>query len=105
MSIKSLGYMRIEATDVAAWREFGAEGAGHGRGRRRSTDGALYLRMDEFAARLVIVPGEHDRLLTPAGRCAERRRAAGDPQAGSTSRARRTRRPPPPRWPNAASTG
>ena len=32
------------------------EGAG-------STEGALYLRMDEFPARLVIVPGEHDRLL------------------------------------------
>jgi len=28
-----------------------------------STDGALYLRMDEFPARLVIVPGEHDRLI------------------------------------------
>ena len=28
-----------------------------------ATDGALYLRMDEFPARLVIVPGEHDRLL------------------------------------------
>ena len=27
------------------------------------TEGALYLRMDEFPARLVIVPGEHDRLL------------------------------------------
>ena len=28
-----------------------------------TTDGALYLRMDELPARLVIVPGEHDRLL------------------------------------------
>ena len=28
-----------------------------------STDGALFLRMDEFPARLVIVPGEHDRLI------------------------------------------
>ena len=27
------------------------------------TEGALYLRMDEFPARLVIVPGERDRLL------------------------------------------
>ena len=34
MSIRSLGYLRIEATDVAAWREYGAEGARHGRGRR-----------------------------------------------------------------------
>ncbi len=62
MSIRSLGYLRLEATNVAAWREYGlkvlgmVEGAG-------STDGALYLRMDEFPARLVIVPGDHDRLL------------------------------------------
>ena len=28
-----------------------------------TTEGALYLRMDDFAARLVIVPGEKDRLL------------------------------------------
>ncbi|MCW2513702.1 MAG: Glyoxalase/bleomycin resistance protein/dioxygenase [Mycobacterium sp.] len=62
MSIRSLGYLRLEATDVSAWREYGlkvlgmVEGAGH-------TDGALYLRMDEFPARLVIVPGDHDRLI------------------------------------------
>src|SRR3954452_22654448 len=61
MSIRSLAYLRLEATDVSAWREYGlkvlgmVEGAG-------STDGALYLRMDEFPARLVIVPGNHDRL-------------------------------------------
>jgi 3,4-dihydroxy-9,10-secoandrosta-1,3,5(10)-triene-9,17-dione 4,5-dioxygenase len=34
------------------------------------TDGALYLRMDEFPARLVIVPGEHDRLLGAGWECA-----------------------------------
>src|SRR6478609_699531 len=62
MSIKSLGYLRIEATDVAAWREYGLKVLGMVEGSG-STDGALYLRMDEFPARLVIVPGEHDRLM------------------------------------------
>jgi len=62
MSIKSLGYLRIEATDVGAWREYGLKVLGMVEGSG-STDGALYLRMDEFPARLVIVPGEHDRLI------------------------------------------
>lgn len=62
MSIKSLGYLRIEATDVEAWREYGLKVLGMVEGKG-PTEGALYLRMDEFPARLVIVPGERDRLL------------------------------------------
>ncbi|MDT5239057.1 MAG: 3,4-dihydroxy-9,10-secoandrosta,3,5(10)-triene-9,17-dione 4,5-dioxygenase, partial [Mycobacterium sp.] len=62
MSMKSLGYLRIEATDVGAWREYGLKVLGMVEGKG-TTDGALYLRMDEFPARLVIVPGEHDRLI------------------------------------------
>ncbi|MBJ7337613.1 iron-dependent extradiol dioxygenase HsaC [Mycolicibacterium sp.] len=62
MSIRSLGYLRLEATDVAAWREYGLKVLGMVEGVG-TTDGALYLRMDEFPARLVIVPGDHDRLL------------------------------------------
>ena len=62
MTIRSLGYLRIESTDVAAWREYGLKVLGMVEGSG-ATEGALYLRMDEFPARLVIVPGEHDRLL------------------------------------------
>src|SRR3954471_6392128 len=62
MSIKSLGYLRIEATDIAAWREHGLKVLGMVEGSG-ATEGALYLRMDEFPARAVIVPGENDRLL------------------------------------------
>ena len=62
MTLKALGYMRIEATDVAAWREFGTKVLGMVEGDGAIPD-ALYLRMDEFAARLVIVPGDRDRLL------------------------------------------
>ena len=66
MSIRSLGYLRLEATDVSAWREYGLKVLGMVEGAAlpgTSPEGALYLRMDEFPARLVIVPGDHDRLL------------------------------------------
>jgi 3,4-dihydroxy-9,10-secoandrosta-1,3,5(10)-triene-9,17-dione 4,5-dioxygenase len=60
--IGSLGYLRIESADVAAWREFGVRVLGMVEGRGPDA-GAVYLRMDDFPARLVIVPGERDRLL------------------------------------------
>jgi 3,4-dihydroxy-9,10-secoandrosta-1,3,5(10)-triene-9,17-dione 4,5-dioxygenase len=60
--ISSLGYLRIESADVAAWREFGVRVLGMVEGRGPDA-GAVYLRMDDFPARLVIVPGERDRLL------------------------------------------
>ena len=60
--IQSLGYLRIEATDIDAWLAFGTKMLGLVEGRGPEA-GALYLRMDEFPARLVIVPGEQDRLL------------------------------------------
>jgi 3,4-dihydroxy-9,10-secoandrosta-1,3,5(10)-triene-9,17-dione 4,5-dioxygenase len=59
--IRSLGYLRIEATDVEAWREYGLKVLGMVEGRG-GHEGALYLRMDDFPARLVIVPGERDAL-------------------------------------------
>src|SRR6478735_3429817 len=61
MGIRSLGYMRIEATDMAAWRDYGLKVLGMIEGKGTNPD-ALYLRMDDFPARLVIVPGEKDRL-------------------------------------------
>src|SRR5499425_854191 len=59
--IRSLGYLRIESTDPQAWREFGTRQLGMTEGRGPEP-GAVYLRMDDFPARLVIVPGEADRL-------------------------------------------
>ncbi|MFD1051547.1 2,3-dihydroxybiphenyl 1,2-dioxygenase, partial [Kibdelosporangium lantanae] len=61
MSIRQLGYLRIEATDMAKWREYGLKVLGMVEGKG-SDPNALYLRMDDFPARLVIVPGERDRL-------------------------------------------
>src|SRR5271155_4084202 len=67
--IRSLGYLRIEATDMAAWREYGLKVLGMVEGSG-TAEGAMYLRMDDFPARLVIVPGEQDRLSEAGWECA-----------------------------------
>lgn len=60
--IRSLGYLRIEATSVEAWREFGVKVLGMVEGRGPAKE-ALYLRMDDFPARVVVTPGSADRLI------------------------------------------
>ena len=60
--ISSLGYLRVESADLGAWREFALKILGLTEGRGPE-EGALYLRMDDFPARLVILPGHHERLL------------------------------------------
>ena len=61
--LKSLGYITISTADIDRWRQFafGVLGFAEGKGPDES---ALYLRMDERAARLIVVPGETDRVLT-----------------------------------------
>jgi 3,4-dihydroxy-9,10-secoandrosta-1,3,5(10)-triene-9,17-dione 4,5-dioxygenase len=61
--IKSLGYITVAASDIERWRQFafGVLGFAEGKGPDPS---ALYLRMDERAARIVVVPGEVDRVVT-----------------------------------------
>jgi 3,4-dihydroxy-9,10-secoandrosta-1,3,5(10)-triene-9,17-dione 4,5-dioxygenase len=61
MGLRSLGYLRIEATDVPAWREYGLKVLGMVEGKGTNPD-ALYLRMDDFPARLVILPSGRDHL-------------------------------------------
>jgi 3,4-dihydroxy-9,10-secoandrosta-1,3,5(10)-triene-9,17-dione 4,5-dioxygenase len=78
--IASLGYLRIESADVPAWREFGTRVLGMVEGRGPDPD-ALYLRMDEFPARLVILPGERDRLLASGWE------VPGEPELAEVARA------------------
>jgi 3,4-dihydroxy-9,10-secoandrosta-1,3,5(10)-triene-9,17-dione 4,5-dioxygenase len=61
--LKSLGYLTISTADIERWRHFafGVLGFAQGTGPDPS---ALYLRMDERAARIVVVPGDTDRVLT-----------------------------------------
>jgi len=69
MSIRSLAYLRIEATDMAAWREYGLKVLGMIEGKGSNPEN-LYLRMDDYPARLVIVPGERDGLYAVGWECA-----------------------------------
>ncbi len=61
--LKSLGYLSVSTSDIDRWRHFafGVLGFAEGNGPDPS---ALYLRMDERAARIIVVPGESDRVLT-----------------------------------------
>ncbi|MFC9978422.1 VOC family protein [Gordonia sp. NPDC127522] len=57
-NIQALGYVRTRATDMDSWKRFAdAIGFAYGSG---DEDGALYLRMDERAGRIVVLPDEVD---------------------------------------------
>ncbi len=100
MGIRSLAYMRIGATDMGAWREYGLKVLGMSEGKGVDPD-SLYLRMDDFPARLVIVPNESDRLLVSGWETAnaaelqdirDRLSAAGVPFKEGTSEQLKDRR-------------
>lgn len=61
--IKSLGYVKVQTADVARWRRFAFDVLGFAEGTGPD-DEALYLRMDERAARIIVVPAETDRIVT-----------------------------------------
>jgi len=61
IDIKSMGYVRVSSTDLDQWRTFAGKVLGLAEGRG-PTPGHLYYRIDEVSARLVVVPGEVDRL-------------------------------------------
>jgi 3,4-dihydroxy-9,10-secoandrosta-1,3,5(10)-triene-9,17-dione 4,5-dioxygenase len=60
--ISSLGYLRLSSAHPGDWLEFGTKVLGLTEGRGPDPE-AVYLRMDDFPARLVIVPGPEERLL------------------------------------------
>ena len=60
--IRGLGYLRVQTAELPNWRTFAVDGIGWAVGRGPEPDG-LYLRMDERQARLILVPGECDRVL------------------------------------------
>jgi 2,3-dihydroxybiphenyl 1,2-dioxygenase len=61
--LKSLGYITISTSDIDRWRHFAFRVLGFAEGKGSGAS-ALYLRMDERAARIIVVPGETDRVLT-----------------------------------------
>ncbi|MFD6102489.1 2,3-dihydroxybiphenyl 1,2-dioxygenase, partial [Nocardia salmonicida] len=61
--IKGLGYVKIQTADMDRWRQFAFEVLGFAQGSGPD-ENALYLRMDERAARITIVPGDSDAIVT-----------------------------------------
>ena len=59
--ISSLGYVRVRVTDPDAWRKFAFDAIGFAEGSGPE-EGAVYLRMDERPGRIVLLPGEEDRV-------------------------------------------
>jgi len=60
--IRGLGYLKVQTRDIERWRELVIDGLGFAEGSGPEPD-ALYLRMDERQARLIVVPGDSDRVL------------------------------------------
>jgi 3,4-dihydroxy-9,10-secoandrosta-1,3,5(10)-triene-9,17-dione 4,5-dioxygenase len=62
MTVRSLGYVVVEATDLGAWRRFAGEVLGLMEGAA-GPDGSLRLRIDQRPFRIAVVPGKRDRFL------------------------------------------
>ncbi len=58
-----LGYVKVQTNDIERWRTFAFDVLGFAQGSGPDPD-ALYLRVDERAARIVVVPGETDEVVT-----------------------------------------
>jgi 3,4-dihydroxy-9,10-secoandrosta-1,3,5(10)-triene-9,17-dione 4,5-dioxygenase len=63
MTVRSLGYVVVEAADVAAWRRFAVEVIGLMEGPA-GADGSARFRIDERPFRIAVVPGKKDRFLS-----------------------------------------
>lgn len=63
MNILALGYIGISSTDIESWRRFAVDVVGMAEASSISESEALYLKLDEYAWRLGIFPGDHDGLL------------------------------------------
>jgi 3,4-dihydroxy-9,10-secoandrosta-1,3,5(10)-triene-9,17-dione 4,5-dioxygenase len=57
--IQALAYIVAESTDTAKWKQFGEQMVGSS--TASSPDGGLYLKLDERAYRIAVVPGAADR--------------------------------------------
>jgi 2,3-dihydroxybiphenyl 1,2-dioxygenase len=60
--IKSLGYTTIQTSDIDRWRTFAFDVLGFAQGNGPDPD-ALYLRMDERFARIIVVAGDSDQVV------------------------------------------
>jgi 3,4-dihydroxy-9,10-secoandrosta-1,3,5(10)-triene-9,17-dione 4,5-dioxygenase len=101
MSVASIGYVRLESQEPAAWMDFGQNILGLMESALEDDTGARFLRMDDHPFRFMIEPGAQDRLIASGLEfrsedewlaCCERVRGAGQTvTTGSTDEAARRR--------------
>ena len=63
MSVSASGYLRIGATDVDAWMDFGTGVLGLMDAQREDAGGARFLRLDDHPFRFMVEPADSDGLL------------------------------------------
>ncbi|WP_016910220.1 VOC family protein [Streptomyces xiaopingdaonensis] len=61
--IRGLGYLRVQTAHHDRWRELAVDGLGMAPGSGPEEE-ALYLRVDERRARLALLPGDVDKVLS-----------------------------------------
>ncbi|WP_461157606.1 VOC family protein [Saccharopolyspora tripterygii] len=60
--IRGLGYLTVQTQNLDRWRELTVEALGF-QETTGPNPGGLYLRMDERESRLIVLPGERDRVV------------------------------------------
>ena len=63
MSVSASGYLRIGATDVDAWMDFGTGVLGLMDAGREDSAGARFLRLDDHPFRFMVEPADADGLI------------------------------------------
>ena len=61
--IKALGYVEVQTNELERWRTLAFDVLGFAKGSGPDED-ALYLRLDERASRMIVRPGETDKVTT-----------------------------------------
>ena len=60
--IRGLGYLKVQTQHIDRWRELTLDGLGFAEAKGPDPEG-LYLRMDEREARLIVLPGDSDKVV------------------------------------------
>jgi 3,4-dihydroxy-9,10-secoandrosta-1,3,5(10)-triene-9,17-dione 4,5-dioxygenase len=63
MTVRTLGYVVVESTDVGAWRRFALDLLGLMEGPQ-GADGSVRFRIDERPFRIAVVPGKRNRFIS-----------------------------------------
>lgn len=71
MSVSAIGYLRIAATDPAAWIDWGTSILGLMEAPRDDAQGARFLRMDDHPFRFMVEKADADGLLAAGLECAD----------------------------------